>query len=285
MKIQRSVLVPCLQRCHQWGQPGLVACRGHSQPLPAVPLCWHFPARGNPEPAVVSPCYHQQHAPLPSASPVSSWSFLGTQYPSVRSFAGLLPVDVRCHCPLIPVLEEAVDSQLHFPTAFMTPKMSVPPQSNFLFSSQKKHTPFHNSWYRNCNVTLIIPDSSWNDSMIPFFRSFSVLPCTSETRRQEQYRVLRGQLDHSYRAVMLFSHFPFCSFHNFPLKSNLFFWQLLSTDLFFFRLSMIRPKVSLLSCNRRVRDNYFLCKFRIIFFHLHHFIYIKFYLPFYFLVS
>lgn len=55
--------------------------------------------------------------------------------------------------------------------------------------------------------------------------------------------------------------------------------------MFFLELSVIRPKVSLLSYNRQVRGNYLVHKFRIIISQLHYFIYIEFYLPFYFLVS
>lgn len=100
MKILSRVLVPCPQQCPAGTARAGCHAGGTASLSAAVALCWHFSARGNPEPAVVSLYYHQQHPPLPSASPTSSWSFLGTQYPSARSYRGLLPVDVTCPLPL-----------------------------------------------------------------------------------------------------------------------------------------------------------------------------------------
>lgn len=44
----------------------------------------------------------------------------------------------------------------------------------------------------------------------------------------------------------------------------------------FLEFSVTRPRVSLFSSNRHVRGHYLVCKFRIIIFHLHHFIYMNF---------
>lgn len=184
--------------CWGGGTPGRVSCRvstahlSHSTHSPLEPS-----ARVNPAPDVAFLSATVQISPTCFPSLLlrllrhTALCFTASQvcYLQVKT----------CHDPLIPVQEDGMSTQfpvVPFPQHPWTSKMPLPPHAGSLLSS-KKITLFHLSWYRHCHRTLVIHNS--------LFRFFSVLPNTSGTRGQEWYRVLRVQLDQSYRNVVLFS--------------------------------------------------------------------------------